>query len=333
MQVALRTPLTTDKEAAMPVESFTLPESLKHIEVIGHQQSDLLEVFHLRWPVEGGLEYATLDEALGVESIEVIESTKAGEVSQITVVNRSERMTFLMAGEQLVGCKQNRVVNSSLMVPPKAEIRLPVTCVERGRWGYTSSTFTSGRTSSYYALRAMMHGHTSQGYRAMGAPVSNQGQVWGEVSRKLESMGSSSRSDAMQDLYRNYDAKLNDLEGKLPATADGNGVAFVVNGWIVGIDLFDKAETLRKLWPKLIRSSSIDALEPPRGETRSITAEGVLKWLESGSNATQEPFQSPGLGLDVRIEGPDVVGAGLVVDDHPVHMELFKRTEKNQSAV
>lgn len=39
----------------------------------------------------------------------------------------------------------------------------------------------------------------------------------------------------------------------------------------------------------------------------------------------------PGVGQDVRIEGEDVIGASLVVDDHPVHMELFRRTEPRRA--
>src|SRR5215469_320121 len=35
-------------------------------------------------------------------------------------------------------------------------------------------------------------------------------------------------------------------------------------------------------------------------------------------------------GTDVRIEGKDVLGASLVIDDHPVHMELFGRTLAQQ---
>jgi len=31
------------------------------------------------------------------------------------------------------------------------------------------------------------------------------------------------------------------------------------------------------------------------------------------------------MGMDVRIEGKDVIGASLVIDDHPIHMELFRR--------
>jgi hypothetical protein len=64
-------------------------------------------------------------------------------VPRIKIINRSVHMVFVMAGEQLVGCKQNRVVNASIMVPPQSEVPLPVTCVERGRWRYSSSVFSS----------------------------------------------------------------------------------------------------------------------------------------------------------------------------------------------
>jgi len=314
----------------MSVQTFALLGSLKHVEIMGHQQADSLEVFNLRWPAGDGLNYATLDEALEAHAIEVVESTEAGRVSRIKIINRSEQMVFLMAGEQLVGCKQNRVLNASIMVPPHAEMPLPVTCVERGRWGYTSSAFSSARTSSYYGLRAMMHGHTTKSYRFSGVPISDQGEVWGEVSRKLHSMSSPSSSDAMQDLYRTYDARLKDLEEKISFPAGCNGAVFVVDGRIVGSDLFDKADTLHKLWPKLIRSCSIDALERPTESSRSLTEEEVLRWLESTASATQEPFPSPGMGLDVRIEGEDVIGASLVIEEHPVHMELFRPTLPQQ---
>jgi hypothetical protein len=122
-------------EALVPVQTLPLLDTLKHVTIRGHQQCNSLEVFHLHWPADAGPEYATLDEALESHWIEIAESTESGQVSQIKVINHSEHMIFLMAGEQLVGCKQNRVLNASIMVPPKAEMPLPVSCVERRRWG------------------------------------------------------------------------------------------------------------------------------------------------------------------------------------------------------
>jgi hypothetical protein len=310
----------------MPLQTFALLDTLRRVRISGHQQSGSLEMFHLHWPVGDGPPYATLDNALQAHWIEIAESTESGQVSRIKIINRSEHMIFLMAGEQLVGAKQNRVLNSSIMVPPKAEMPLPVTCVERGRWGYSSRSFSSPGTSSHYRLREMMSGHAYKSYRFTGVPISDQKEVWGEVSRKLGAMKSPSRSDALQDVYSNYEAKLKELEEKFLPPTDSNAAVFVVAGAVVGSDFFDKEETLRKLWPKLIRSCSLDALERSSQDARSTSPDNISTWLEKSATATQEPFPSPGIGLDVRIEGEDVIGASLVVDDHPIHMELFHRT-------
>ena len=72
--------------------------------------------------------------------------------------------------------------------------------------------------------------------------------------------------------------------------------------------------------------SLFDALEQPARNDGSTSPREISSWLESSASATQEPFPSPGMGLDVRIEGKDVLGASLVIEDHPVHMELFRRT-------
>jgi ARG/rhodanese/phosphatase superfamily protein len=315
---------------AMPPQTFDLLDTIRHVELAGHQHCESLEVFHLRWPVSDMLAYSTLDEAIEAHWIDVTESTEAGQVSHIKINNHSEHMVFIMAGEQLVGCKQNRVLNSSVMVPPRTEMPLPVSCVERRRWGYSSSSFSSPHTSSHYALRAMVAAQALKSYRSAGVPISDQGKVWREVSRKLGVMGSHSSSDALEDMFRDYGVKLRELVEKLPAPTDCNGAAFVIAGTITGADFFDKPDTLRKLWPKLIRSCSIDALERPVQNPRSVAPKEISSWLESTGGASQEPFPSPGIGTDVRIEGKDVIGASLVIEDHPVHMELFRRTLPQQ---
>lgn len=308
----------------MPAATFDLLDALKSVEIGGHQQYEALDVFYLRWVTDGnGLDYLTLDEALEGNWIEVAESSENGSVPQIKIINRSNRMVFLMAGEQVVGCKQNRVLNASIMVPANGEIPLPVTCVERGRWGYKSAVFSSGYTSSHYHLRAMMDSQAAQSYKFAGAPQSDQGAVWGEVSRKLDAMGSRSPSSELQAMYRDYDHKLAEAVKQLPAPEGFHGAVFTIAGRIAGADLFDKPETLRKLWPKLVRSCVIDSFEATKENSNSTATQDVAAWLERAACATPTKFPSPGIGQDIRLEGQDIFGAGLVVEDQPVHVELF----------
>jgi hypothetical protein len=54
-----------------------------------------------------------------------------------------------------------------------------------------------------------------------------------------------------------------------------------------------------------------------------VSADEVRAWLGSASRAREEVFRSPGAGADVRFEGPTVQAACLLVEDQPVHVEMF----------
>ncbi len=299
-------------------------ENLSKAEVIGDERTGGFQVFGLKWPSDNGHDYATLDEALEKKLIDVTEINEGGQVPTLNVANKSERMVFLMAGEELVGGKQNRVLNASMMVPAKTSMPIPVTCVERGRWGYKSSKFGSGTTTSHSNLRRLMSRQISGSYRVSGTPQSDQGAVWSEVARKMTRMGSKSSSDSLHDFFTDYAKKLDALVGTCKLPEGSNGAVFAINGKIVGADLFDRPATLMKLWLKVSRGYAADALEEPKENPPSADAAQITAWLKSATSAEQLWYDSPGIGQDVRIEGKNVVGATLVVNEHPVHMELFQ---------
>jgi hypothetical protein len=119
---------------------------------------------------------------------------------------------------------------------------------------------------------------------------------------------------------------LTDLLGRFHVPEGRRGAAFVVAGQIAGVDLFDQPATLGKLWPKLIRAYALDVLE--RGArvpsaSPPATVESIGRWIRGAAAAQVEPFRSPGLGMDLRLSGAGLVGASLVVEECPVHLELF----------
>lgn len=303
----------------------SLKELLQTVEVTDSQRTGRLQVFGLRWPIPNGFDYLTLDEALADKTLEVSEVSEGGSVPTLKVVNKGAGMVFLMAGEQLVGAKQNRVLNVSILVGAKTELPIPVSCVEAGRWRYQSHKFASPGTMSHSKLRQIMCGHAHEGYRAFHSPTSNQGEVWREVAGKLAKMSASSPSQALNQAYEDHQQRLDEMLGRLHMSAEACGAVFVVGSKIAGADLFDRPATLAKLWSKLVRAYAIDALE--EGSEEEASALDVRIWLRSVAEATAEPFPSPGLGTDVRLESPALAGAGLVLDDHPVHVELFTREQ------
>ena len=303
-------------------------EWLQSVRVMESQQDSGLQVFGLRWPSASSLRYSTLDEAMSAGSMEVTEVSESGSVPTLTVTNTSEIMIFLMSGEQLIGAKQNRVLNVSLMVPAASTLAVPVSCVEAGRWSYRSPKFSSGGTMSHGHLRKMLSNQTHGSYRSSGAPLSDQGAVWSEVSRKLSAMGSTSPSQAFDQLYHDHHTRLEELLGRLHPPEDCHGVIFAVAGQIAGADLFDQPATLVKLWTKLVRAFALDALETGPNPAPPVTTDDVHRWVLSSAAARAEPFPSPGLGRDVRLEAPGLFGSALVIDEQPVHVALFAEPSK-----
>lgn len=91
-------------------------------------------------------DYLTLDEALAAGFAKVTEVSEAGSVPELLFRNEGDKPVLLLDGEELVGAKQNRILNLTILAPARAEIKIPVSCVEQNRWGYRARDFrTSDR--------------------------------------------------------------------------------------------------------------------------------------------------------------------------------------------
>ena len=293
----------------------------KGIRVADPIHSEGLHVFGLYWEPSKSIDYLTLDQALADELTAISEVSESGSVPRLLVVNRSDRSVFLMAGEQLIGAKQNRVVNTSIMVGARTEFPMPVTCVERGRWAYRTRGFSTSGTSAHHALRLMMAKDVHDSYRKFGRADSDQGAVWGEVARKLSFFKHQSPSRALHDAYESQEARLKRFHDDLTPSENWSGAVFCFGDSIVGADLFDQPSTLRLLWPKLVRAYAFDALEGERHGT--VDRSAVEAWLSGLSRTAVDSFPAEGIGTDVRLEGDRLVGAMLLVGEMPVHVQAF----------
>jgi len=101
---------------------------------LGRRQSyKNLTVFALLSDYAANLDYLTLDEALAAGAIDVVEVSQGGSVPELKVLNRSDRMVLILDGEELVGAKQNRIVNTTILIAGNTTTVIPVSCVEQGR--------------------------------------------------------------------------------------------------------------------------------------------------------------------------------------------------------
>lgn len=122
-------------------------QRLQKLKVGTPQRCNGLSVFPLLDDGPDEARYLTLDEALAAGLAHVTEVSDAGRVPELRFRNDGDRPVLLIDGDELVGAKQNRVLNPTILVPPHSEIVIPVSCVEYGRWTWRSRHFdTSNRT-------------------------------------------------------------------------------------------------------------------------------------------------------------------------------------------
>jgi hypothetical protein len=87
--------------------------------------------------------------------------------------------------------------------------------------------------------------------------------------------------------------------------------------------VFDHAETLRNLWGKLVRSYALDALE--HEGAAPVTMDDPQQFLSAIENASEETYESVGLGNDVRLTSERIAGSGLLWEDQLVHASVFNK--------
>src|SRR5688572_25156900 len=291
------------------------------------QQFQNLQVFPLIGPAHEEPAYNTLDAALGTDSLRVTETSDAGTVREIRVRNSGSRAVLIIDGEELVGAKQNRTVNLTILVPPQSDLVVPVTCVEAGRWHARSAQFSSAPRTHFAQGRAAKSGQVTESLLARGVPAADQGQVWAAISAKAERLQATSPTDAMSDMFEAHAKRVEAFVNAIAAVDGQRGAVFAIDGNPLGLDLFDQSRTLRSMLPKLVRGYAIDAIDGAvmnGGTVPSDATVAVREFVTSIRNGTAQRFPTVGAGESWRFTSPGFSGGALIVDNTVVHASVFR---------
>jgi hypothetical protein len=268
--------------------------------------------------------YLVLDEAIATGRFRITEVSGGGAVPALLAQNDTETPVFLMDGEELVGAKQDRVLNLSLMVPPKSKTEIPVSCVEAGRWRANSSSFQSVDRAQFARGRGRKVAQVTQSLHMANAAVSNQNDIWDEISAKLSRMGAYSPTGAMAEIFESRQRDLLDYLDAFPAMPRQVGAVYAIGRAIVGLEAFDAATTFARLARKLISSYALDAMECSDAAD-SPPIELVQAFIDAVRFAPSQRFMVAGLGETVRLSTDTVVAAALEVKGGCVHLTAFSR--------
>jgi hypothetical protein len=302
---------------------------LKQVELGEPVQHENMTVFPLFTGENHSPEYITLAEALEQESLTIAEVSTGGSVPEVKVSSRARLPILLLEGEELAGAKQNRVLNTSILLKQWDDTVIPVSCTEQGRWSFSSETFMDSGHISPSKMRFAKGRSVTSSLKVGLGHRSNQGEVWEEVAELMSISDTTSPTDSMRDVYL---ARSDDVEGFLKAIEPQpgqKGLLVIVNGEAVGLDIVSREDAYERLHPKLVKSYAMDAIVERRdgGSRNGQAAREARRFIDAIVCCEEEKFDSVGLGWDHRFEHKEIVGSALTYQDRVIHMAFFNMTE------
>lgn len=242
-----------------------------------------------------GTTFITLQEAL-IQKKVIVRETRS--VNELTIENVSTDEVYVQSGDIVKGGAQDRMLTTDLILPPRSgKISIGAFCVENGRWsqrGNESATVFNSSSNTVASREVKLAAKMKQ----------SQGEVWREVAVAQDKLSSNTGADVKaaasptsfqlalenKNVQANADNYVNALDNLLDTRTDVIGYVFAINGKINSADVYASSALFKKLWPKLLKASAIEAVaEQRRGEKFEAPKPAeVQSFLEDGSKGTEQ---------------------------------------------
>lgn len=254
-----------------------------------------------------------------VEGGVTVEECEGGSVPELVVVNHGAESVLLLEGEVLGGLRQTRTLNTTVLVPARETLVIPVSCVEEHRWGASYPVAREEVHASPGVRSAKNRGVQKQARRGAGFGADIP-QVWASVDLHLEAHGVSSPSGSYAEVQHQRRGHLGEITTALVPASGQRGVLALVGGRPLALDIFDRSETLVSLWPGLVGSYAADAVVGRPGRQQGDLADRAAAWVAALAGGEASTHPAVGLGEVVFLSAPATVVSALVVGAALVHL-------------
>jgi len=246
-----------------------------------------------------GKTYLTLQEAMEKQIVVVHET---GNVNELTIENVSPNQSvYIQSGDIVKGGRQDRTIAMDFIAPPKSgQMPISAFCVEHGRWVQrggeaadhfgTSNDAIAGKELKLAAKQSLDQGAVWR--QVQGDQMKLTGNAGASVNAP-ESSTSFQLSIESKPVQDHTEAYLKALEPIVQGKDDVIGYAFAINGKVNSADIYANHDLFLKLWPKLIKSSAVEALADLQKDKPVATAnaEDVYRCMsdaESGKESAKD---------------------------------------------
>jgi hypothetical protein len=271
------------------------------------------------------LPYQLLTDALTLGSLRITEIGE-GTVPALFALNDAADPVLVLDGEQLIGARQNRMTNRTILLPARSKTRIPVSCMEQGRWRSVSEEFAPSPQHSPSKVRRKARDlEVSYSLSDLAAPPEvlseAQGDIWDEIHLNADRAGAHSDTRALNDLFR---ARATDVDAwvtRYPAVEGQVGLVAFLGGVPLGMDVIGGQALYARLHDRLMRGYVMDALGT-KPDGRTVSAEAAQRFLDGVREARRTPSPSVGIG-EYAVLSRTVVGGELLEAERVVHVSAF----------
>jgi hypothetical protein len=258
--------------------------------------------------------YITLAEAARKGLVEIIEVPGREQVNSLQVRNKADLPLMLLAGELLIGGKQDRIVAKDFIIPPKGSAMVPVFCVEHGRWQPGGKDFKAGDTFVPDQIRtaAVMNDPAQKGLARGGQ--GSQAVVWDEVAKvngraeKAPATGTVRGTLDDPAIRQKVEALTTTLDRSVENSSRTVGMMVWLNGKVLSADLFANHALFDESRMKLLRSYAVDAYLAKSTKIVPLDMAACNKFLAEILNAKRDVGDRNGFGNIYQIKNGKILG-------------------------
>ena len=255
----------------------------------------------------------TLDEGLRLGKVTITElgadgrpqtigrrqMSERAEVNRLALTNTSGKPLVLIAGEMIIGGKQDRIVGHDCIIESSnTPVPLDVFCVEHGRWsggaafGESRPSAGDGNANTDEAIK-LSAPLALPNIREKAQATKSQERVWGAVAETVTVVGADSSTGTLNRAYQDkgINTKLDGYERALRSKlSDANvvGVVAAISGKIVSADVFASHSLFQAYWPKMLKSYALEAVSATQSEAQTANrsdAEAFLSRVRGANDA------------------------------------------------
>ena len=244
-------------------------------------------------------------------------------VPRLAVTNRTGRPLLIPEGEILVGAKQNRVIDATVLVAAGERFSVPVHCAESGRWRRQSQHVPT-RVDSSPPSRPPRSRAAEHDVTACGQAEGNRAEAWNQVHVCLDGEAPQPETASLADGFVSRDDRLRQYREHFSLPPSAAGLLAGRCEQILGMDLFDSPETFAALRGRLTDAYFFDAIcdDTPAPPTCQPCAQ---RFLDRVSGAARLGSPTLGLGDELEIAADGLLGAALLYHGRLCHLTAFSK--------